>query len=157
VVVGEDGERAPPGYHFESQRRRALLITGPILLGVGYVVAAGTGFLSFLANSVTSSNNGGYLLNFIPLAGPVLARLTYNSYYTSTADWLYTGVVTALQVTGLVLLIFGLPHHQVLVQDENDYQRDRDRPRDSTLPPIQWSLSPFAPGSPLGLTLTVSN
>lgn len=159
-MVNDAGERAPPGQHFETKRRVGMLITGPILFGAGYLLGGAYGFLSFAGTGATVR-----LLNFIPLAGPAISQLVImtGTGISSTlfTDVVFTFLVTALQVTGLTLAILGIPKRQVLVDDdrpEPGRQRDpQDRERDSKLPPIQWSIAPFAPGADVGISLLVRN
>ncbi len=158
-TVSEDGERAPPGYHFEVQRRRSLLITGPILLAGGYFIGAGGALLD---NAYRNDSN--HFLYLIPIAGPAIARLVFLSKpttaYFATFELLYTVALTALQVTGLTLTLVGLKSHEVLVPDGGPnapQDRERDQNRDSRAPPVQWSLAPIAPGSLLGVSLLITN
>lgn len=163
-LVNDAGDRAPPGQHYEYRRKIGLLITGPILFGVGY------GFSAFAAIlSVQSGPSSVRLLNFIPVVGTVVSEVALLSstginfgFSTSTifVDLLFTIATTALQATGLTLALLGIPKRQVLIDDEGrDRRRDRDpeQPRDEKLPPIQWSLAPFAPGADVGVSLLIRN
>lgn len=162
TLVNDRGERAPPGQHWESRRKVGLLITGPILFGVGY----GLSVLSAL-----SGLSGPRVFSFIPLVGPAISQvllITSNAYSGFNAgglflDLIFTVAVTALQGTGLLLGLLGIPKRQVLVDDPGRRRRDDDddrreeQPRDNKPPPIQWSLAPFAPGADVGLSLLVRN
>lgn len=162
-LVSEDGEKAPPGYHFEMQRKKGLLITGPVLFGVGYIFSVLYGVFGYtfagLGSSSTSSyiylNRSTYLVYAIPLAGPALSQFLFATSFGYSAvnrnlELLFAGIVTVLQVTGLVLALLGIKSSQVLVEDR--------RAEGSSKPPgMRLSLSPHAPGAPLGVSLLLEN
>jgi hypothetical protein len=133
-----------------------MLITGPILLGVGWF---GGAFLGVL-NAIAGANATPSLFNAIPIAGPLIGEAVYSQggFNLFNGSTLFAVLLTGLQVAGTVLTIFGIPQREVLVDDDVP-DRDRrgpDQP-DSKLPPIQWSLAPSAPGSLLGVSLTIRN
>ena len=70
VTVNDEGERAPVGQQFETRRKMGLLITGPILFGVGWLGGGAIGFLSYLGSGATAR-----LLNFIPVGGAIGSEL----------------------------------------------------------------------------------
>ena len=168
TMVSDRGERAPPGKHWEYRRKVGLLITGPILFGVGY----GLSVLSAISGLSTVGNR---VFCFIPIAGPtimLITQLSSNYYAFSSSSILldlgFTVISTALQATGLLLGLLGIPKRQVLVDDPGGRRYDRDdrrddddrreeRPRDNRPPPIQWSLAPFAPGADIGVSLLIRN
>lgn len=154
--MGASGEVAPTGFHYEKQRRKGMLITGPILLGVGFVLSVYFGYFSF-SNVTGLRQNSDYLWFLVPVAGPVIGEMlvTHGLKFVNAAELLFTVVVTALQVTGALLTVLGLPARQVLVPNDPDAPPPSER--DSRLPPVQWSLAPGAPGAPLGLTLSIRN
>jgi hypothetical protein len=154
--VNQAGEHAPQGQHFELHRRTGLLITGPILLGVGYLGGAFVGVVNTLLGSRTTPS----FFNAIPFVGPLLGEVAYSQggFNLFNASTLFAVVLTGLQVAGTILTIFGIPQREVLVDDDVlDPQRRGPENRDSRLPPIQWSLMPSAPGSLLGVSLMVRN
>ena len=162
-VVNAEGEQAPPGFHFETQRRKALLVTGPVLFGVGYILSVFYGVLGYsfagLGTSSTTSfvvrNRGTYLVYAVPLVGPALSQFLFATSYgysnvsSRQLEFLFAGVVTVLQVTGLTLAILGIPSRQVLVEDR--------RAEALGFSPLRLSLAPGSPSSPLGLTLLLEN
>ncbi len=159
--VSEDGEKAPPGFHFETQRRKGLLIAGPVLFGVGYILSAMYGLFGYsfaglgltFPSGFVYNNRSTYLVYAVPLVGPLLSQALFATALgyrgvNRDPEFLFAGIVTVLQTTGLVLALLGIKTTQVAV--ENRYSS-------SGAAPIRWSLSPMAPGSPLGVTLFVEN
>ena len=157
-MVNDQGERAPAGQHFETRRKMGLLITGPILFGVGWLGGAAIGFLSYLTSGATAR-----LLNFIPVGGAIGSELVLlgspggSNSPTLFSDVLFTAVVTALQFVGITLAVLGIPRRQVLVDDDEQQPSEPRRPREEKLAPIQWSLAPFAPGADFGISLMIRN
>lgn len=162
LMVSDDGETAPPGFHFEMQRRKGMLIAGPVLLGVGYFISAFYGLFGYAFAGLGSTsrtswiavNRGTYLVNFIPVAGPLVAQLMFvgSAGYRGdgigrTFEFGYVVVVTALQATGLALTILGIPSRQVLVEDRRAEADAKDPPG------LRWTLAPTAPGAPMGFSL----
>ena len=161
-MVSDDGETAPPGFHFETQRRKGLLVAGPVLLGVGYIFSAFYGLFGYTFAGLGSTsrtswiavNKGTYLVNFIPVAGPLVAQLMFvgSAGYRGdglgrTFEYGFVVVVTALQATGLALSILRIPSRQVRVEG-------RRAGAGSTEPPgLRWTLAPTAPGAPMGFSL----
>jgi hypothetical protein len=156
-LTGEDGERAPPGFHFEAHRRTGMLISGPIIFGVGYLSAVIWGLAGFAGSGSSSplyyrANNGAYLLYLIPLAGPLLGQLAVGTYgYFDSTTWLLAAASTAAQIVGLTLALLGLRSTQELVRDG---QVERSS---SLFGDVRVALAPGAPGAPLGMTLSLVN
>jgi hypothetical protein len=160
--LNANGEKAPPGSHFEMQRRKGMLISGTVLFGVGYLLSAMYGVLGYtyaIDNSSTSfiaRNRATYLVYAVPLAGPALSQLLFASAfgYRNSPDraleFFFATVVTALQFTGAALAVVGFIPREVLVED-------RRASSSSAPPPLRWSIAPMASGSSFGLTLRVDN
>jgi hypothetical protein len=132
-----DGGPVRPGYHVEERARRGLLIAGPIVLGVPYVMGL------TIASEYDFKNQSGWLL--LPVIGPFLTAATrtreencYDSYDSSTGSYQNDcheedGMRTILildgltQATGAVLLGWGLSS-TVKVQVRNDVAKVRLTP-----------------------------
>ncbi len=160
--VSSDGVKAPPGFHFEVQRRKPMLITGVALFGGGYVLSllmtswgylfAGLGGTSSEV-SFANRTRGLYFLGLIPVAGPVLTQVALASSVGYRGDnrfyeYVFTVASTALQVTGIVLAALGFRSRETLVKDE--YAASKP-------PALRFSFAPMAPGAALGFTFRVEN
>ena len=162
-TVNDEGERAPRGHHYELKRRRGFLISGPLVLGGGYLVSVlfavfGYDNNTYLGNGSVVHEDGSYLLYAIPLLGPVVGRgaLTsaYGSRLTGAVDWGYSLGMSLAQVVGLTLTLLGSKPTQQLVRDNGEGD---EAARSSNASAVRWSLSPGASRAPLGLTLTIEN
>jgi hypothetical protein len=160
LKVDADGERAPPGYHWEAQRRKGMLISGIALLGVGYFLSVMYGVMGYSFVTTTSStafivrNRSTYLVYAVPLAGPGLSQLLFAtaSGYSSTnrgLEFLWATLVSALQLTGVTLGVLGFFTRNVAVRDSGASTY--------AAPAVRWSVAPFAPGAPMGLSLLIEN
>lgn len=163
-MVNEEGEKAPVGFHFETQRRKGMLIAGPVLFGVGYILSVFYGVFGYTFAGVTSSsttsfivrNRSTYLVYAVPVAGPLLSQVlfaTASGYINNssrTLELMFAGIVTILQATGVTLTVLGIPSRQVLVED-------RRASKTSAPPPVHLSFAPFATGSSFGFSLLLEH
>lgn len=157
-VVSSEGEHAPYGYHWEMKRTRSLITAGSVTAGVAYLIAVISGVVAYdFANIFNSSARDEplYLFYLIPLAGPLVGRATLASKYgpqlSQAIDWLWATVLSVCQVGGLTMIVLGARETEQLVSD------DPRASQTSHAVPIRWSLAPFAPGSLLGLTFTLTH
>lgn len=161
ATVSEKGEKAPEGFHFETHRRKALIVTGSFLFAIGYVVSAlygGLGYLSvetkkLMPDDFIVVNREKYLFYTIPLAGPAVSQFLFATapgYSPSNrgSELIFASVVSGFQLIGLTLGILGFPSRQVLVEDPVAAARP---------PALRWSIAPGAQRSLLGLTLLIEN
>ncbi len=153
---------APVKTHTERRARKGLVITGAALLGAGYVLALLVNLGAAIYAAAVPENNCWRFVStvaWIPIIGPAIsiagqAGLTRGTRQNlaCTAEPLYpvgaavAVIDTAMQVTGLALLIVGLVARQeVQVPDEP-----------ATTSRSGFSFEPYvslgAPGSSLGLT-----
>jgi hypothetical protein len=79
--VPYEGGPVPSGYHVESRPRRGLLIAGPIILGVPYVIGLS------VAGGENFPNSSGWLV--VPGIGPWLTLAARHKTSDCTTD--YTG------------------------------------------------------------------
>lgn len=165
-MVSDDGEQAPPGFHWETQRRKGMLIAGPVLLGIGYAFSAFYGLFGFAFAGIgltgTSSstswivrNRNTYLVNFVPIAGPAIAEVMFvvspgfrGDSSGRPIEYAWVIVLSALQVAGGLLIGLGIPTHQVLVEDKR-----ADAKAPSLLDGLSVQWAPAAPGSTAGVSL----
>lgn len=155
VVEGRaSSSAAAPGSPTMSAYRRRFVVAGGVSLGASYL-------LSF-AGALAMDSSPRQAATFVPVVGPFIALVALEGercpmsgglrpleglgeslacgaghgllFVTLLAD----GVV---QFTGFVMLLYGLIH-----DDPPGGSQSVERER--------WTLSPGAPGSPLGLTLT---
>lgn len=163
-TVSADGEHAPPGFHWEMQPRKGMMIAGVVTFGIGYVLSLMYGVLGYTfagTNSPSTTswiarNRTSYLAYMVPLAGPAIcqAMMATSSGYSSNnrdLELMWMGLMSVVQVTGATLgFLGGLVSRDVL---ERDRVAD-DVPHSS---PVRWSLAPFAPGSAFGVSLRIEN
>jgi hypothetical protein len=160
-TVSESGEKAPPGFHFETRRRKALIVSGSVLFGVGYLFSLFYGVLGYLAVETKNRdpmefiivNRTKFLFYTIPLAGPGLSQFllaTSPGYLPDrrAPELIFAGIVSGFQLIGLTLGILGFPSRQVLIEDPVLASRP---------PKLRWSIAPGAQSSLLGLTLLIEN
>jgi len=159
--VSADGTIAPAGFHFEKTRRKGLLIMGPILFGVGYILSGLWGlYASVLGGSLASSafdqsfanrTSGNYLMHFIPVFGPFAAQigLATNGGYRSqfrVHEFVACTIFTLLQAGGITSFVLGLlGTTETLVRDEYvGTSRSSD---------FKVTFAPFSPGAEVGASL----
>jgi hypothetical protein len=123
-----EGRPIPPGYHLETRARRGLVVTGPIIFGIPYVLSASVG-----ASSRYDPDRWLYL----PVVGPFADLGARGSQCTRTSFPTSSGTSTTeicnddsaarfflmldglLQTAGATMLILGLalPSHHLLRDD----------------------------------------
>jgi hypothetical protein len=154
-MVSADGEQAPPGFHWETKRRKGMLIAGPVLLGIGWIFSIFYGFFGFAFAGLSFSssglnmgwayqNRGTFLVYLVPVVGPAASQFMQAvspGYRDSTSRTLELGwmvILEALQLSGALLTIFGIPTSQVLVEDK---RADADSPLHDGLS-VGWAPGP---------------
>lgn len=151
-----DLEAAPRGYHWESQRRKGLLTSGLVLLGVGYTGAAAYSLAILTGRFKTDAST--YVL-LVPVIGPLISQAMFSSCdrcggsFFGNADpfrWILTIVSSVLQLPGALMAFKGFGQTRELV-------RDPDECAQSTPGKLQWAIAPGAPGALLGVSLSFSN
>lgn len=158
------GDQPARGYHFEQERISGLLVAGPVLFGVGYIISVFYGVFGYLianlsppgASGFLYQNRGAFLIYAVPLAGPLLSQFVlsrsfgYRDGFGRSFEFLFAGVVTGLQAVGLGLAIPGIfIKRQVEVRD-----RFTAAPVE---PPFRLSFAPMAPGAPMGFSLLLEH
>jgi len=163
-MVNADGERAPPGFHWELQPRKGMMIAGIAIFGVGYVMSLLYGVLGYTfagTNSPSTTswiarNRTSYLAYLVPVAGPgicqaLMATSVGYSDRNRELELMWMALMSVVQTTGATLgFLGGLVSREVA-------ERDRiagDAPRPV---PVRWSVAPFAPGSAFGISLRIEN
>jgi hypothetical protein len=145
-----DGRAIPPGYHLETRARRGLVVSGPIIFGVPYVLSA-----SVAASSQYDPDRWLYL----PVVGPFAdlgargSQCSRNSFTVSpgvtsttetcvndSASRFFLMLDGLMQTAGATMLILGLalPSH-LLVRDDAPYSG-------SAGTPVIWSVQPRTMG-----------
>jgi hypothetical protein len=106
-----EGDPPPPGFHYEARPRTGAIIAGSVVFGVPYV------FSAIAASAGVAGTTPDLALLYIPVAGPILTLALASpsepnhccgSGITAAVAYLGLGVDAVLQVTGAILLIYGL-------------------------------------------------
>jgi len=163
-VVSEDGRHAPGGFHYEQRRSKGLIAGGAVMAGVAYGVSALAAVLAYDNsqfftggyNSPVVRQEGAYLLYALPFVGPIAGRAAMTARYggsvSGAVDWMFAIIMSTAQMAGVTMAILGSRETEHLVSDEEYAYR-----RPASPPPMRLSLSPGAPGSAMGFTLTLTN
>lgn len=102
-IDAEEGRRAPSGYTPVQRTRKGLLIGGIATLGGGYLYSALGAAVIDDVSSIDGERHGTSPL-WIPVVGPFLEM----GETDSSTGRLFLGVLGAAQVTGAVMLYYGL-------------------------------------------------
>jgi hypothetical protein len=145
-----DGRPIPPGYHLETRPRKGLVVSGPIIFGIPYVLSA-----SVAASSRYDPDRWLYL----PVVGPFVDLGARGSQCTKSTTPVVNGISTTtetcvedssqrfflmldglMQTAGATMLILGLalPNH-LLVRDDAPYTG-------SNPTTFGWTVRPWAAG-----------
>lgn len=105
-----ESEPIPPGYHLETKKNKALIISGLSLFGLAYAISLGT---SLIILSSGSNDAGQFAPLLIPVAGPFITMGTVKGGQTI---FLVDGIT---QTVGAVLLGIGIfKENPLLVRDD---------------------------------------
>ncbi len=159
--VSADGKVAPEGFHYEKTRPKGLLIMGPILFGVGYILSSLWGLYAWglggdlavgtFDQAFARRTSGNYLMHFVPVLGPFMAQigLATNSGYRAqfrVHEFVACTIFTLLQAGGVTSFVLGLlGTTESLVRDEYV-----GTPQSSD---FRLTLAPFSPGAEVGASL----
>jgi hypothetical protein len=98
----DENRPVPAGYHPEKRKRKGLIISGSILLGASYLIAA---FAASVASDVKSNNsNNNSAALYLPVFGPFIQT----SNWTSSTGRFFLVVDGGCQAAGFAMLLSGL-------------------------------------------------
>ena len=150
-----EGKPIPPGYHIETRVRRGLVVSGPIIFGVPYLLS-----MSVAASSKYEPDRWLYA----PVFGPFINLASRSDECNPNTSSSTSGTITCtadsstrfflmldglMQTAGATMLILGLALPQtLLVRDDAPYTGKNPSH-------VAWTISPYAMGrSGYGLGVT---
>jgi len=152
-----DGRPVPPGYHLETRPRKGLVVSGPIIFGIPYVLSASVG---------ASSRFDPDRWLYVPVVGPFADLGARGSQCTRNTFVVSAGVTNTtenciddsgarfflmldglMQTAGATMLILGLalPSH-LLVRDDAPYAAAAPAKGGWTLRPLTMGRSGYGVG-----------
>jgi hypothetical protein len=123
------GTPVMPGMHTERKGSTGLIVTGAVLLGIGYIAAAVVGAVA-LSSTPDNTKCSAPSANFVPFFGPSAFAASYScdTYYPGDGFpspglwWALSTTDELMQFAGLALLITGaVVKHEVLVRDPGSF------------------------------------